>query len=283
MPFFKKLAPELRELVYRAYFEDFVEAKSKVADIRKTAKTFLGSLHSNRAIRNEAGPMFNKDFLCIDKFTASHNLEAELWLRIKSACGLVAIRDVHSKMTIACTTVFKDQDAISRLASLGAVTMPLSSATKSWLEQINFAAELRLFIEREEKKFYKERAIVFDPKIHKGRGFDISFHTEGSGSTDAGACETLCIEGPLAELRWPNSLYKDGSSYIGSDWNDEGSDDEEFDDDKGPDDEESDDEGSDDEEFEGEGFEGEEFEVEKSESEESEGEEFADDDPVIEV
>lgn len=150
--------------------------------------------------------------------------------------------------------------------SLGPIAS-FASAVQGYyrLTQGRFQAQLRSFVQHEEQEFYEERGIVFDPKIHKGRGFDISF-LEVSGSTGVEASDTLCIEGPLAELRWPDSLDKDGREHADLEgfevegFEFEGFDGESFDG------EEFDDEEFDDEEFDGEEFEAE-FEDDDSASE----------------
>lgn len=98
---FAKLPGELRNRVYRAYFEDFREEKKKTLDIKKTAPAYLKLLHTDRMIRSEASSIFYKEHFCVDSFIAlTENLESAMEWRIESICELVALRDIHMPISI---------------------------------------------------------------------------------------------------------------------------------------------------------------------------------------
>lgn len=98
---FAKLAGELQNRIYRAYFEDFPVQKKNNLDIRKTILTYLNVLHTDQMIRAEASSIFFKEYFCCDSFVASmYDLEVTLEFRIKAVCALVAIHNVHLPISV---------------------------------------------------------------------------------------------------------------------------------------------------------------------------------------
>jgi hypothetical protein len=98
---FAKLPGELRNRIYRAFFEDFREQKKKTLDVKKTAPTYLKLLHTDRMIRSEASSIFYKEHFCVDNFIAlMPDLESAMESRIESICELVAFRDIHMPISI---------------------------------------------------------------------------------------------------------------------------------------------------------------------------------------
>lgn len=165
-------------------------------------------------IRNEAGPMFNKDFLCDDHFITSRDLEGEMWLRITSTCALVAIRDVHATVSISCTTYRKSEQLHPDFAGLALLTGLVHSTFD--IKRRNLQQCLHAFILNEEKDFHKQRGVEFDPMIHDDRGWRMAF-LEQPSSANTRASESLYITGPLAELRWPVICPDYGSVSEGDD------------------------------------------------------------------
>jgi len=98
---FAKLPGELRNRLYRAYFEDFREQKKETLDIKETASTYLNLLHTDRMIRSEASSIFFKEHFCLDSFVAlTEDLEHAMESRIKAVCALVAVYDSHLPISI---------------------------------------------------------------------------------------------------------------------------------------------------------------------------------------
>lgn len=97
---FAKLPGELRNRIYRAYFEDSARQRKHTMDIRKAASTFLNLFHTDRMIRAEASSIFFKEFLAVDSFFVPAELEVAIKSRIKSICALVAIRDMSLTLSI---------------------------------------------------------------------------------------------------------------------------------------------------------------------------------------
>jgi hypothetical protein len=98
---FAKIPGELRNRIYRAYFEDFREQKKKTLNIKKTAPAYLNLLHTDRMIRSESSSIFFKERFCIDSFFAlKEDLEHAMESRIKAICTLVAVHDIHLPISI---------------------------------------------------------------------------------------------------------------------------------------------------------------------------------------
>ena len=98
---FAKIPGELRNRIYRAYFEDFREQKKETLDIKKTAPAYLNLLHTDRMIRSESSSIFFKERFCIDSFFAlKEDLEHAMESRIKAICTLAAVHDIHLPISI---------------------------------------------------------------------------------------------------------------------------------------------------------------------------------------
>jgi hypothetical protein len=98
---FAKLPGELRNRIYRTYFEDFREDKEQVLEIKQTAPDFFNLLHTDHMIRSEASSIFYEEHLCVDTFLAlTDELEGAMEARIKSICELVAIYDIHLRVSV---------------------------------------------------------------------------------------------------------------------------------------------------------------------------------------
>ena len=112
---FAKLPGELRNRIYRAYFEDFREQKKRIFDIRKTTPTYLRLLHTDRMIRSEASSIFFKEYFCLDSFVAKRDdLEFVMEWRIKAICALVAIHDMHLPISITAQEVISVHQKLVR-------------------------------------------------------------------------------------------------------------------------------------------------------------------------
>ena len=99
---FAKLPGELRNRIYRAYFEESKSQREHTIDIKKAVPTFLNLLHTDRMIRSEAASIFFKEFLSIDRFFAAApaNMESALKSRIQSICALAAIHGTNLPLSI---------------------------------------------------------------------------------------------------------------------------------------------------------------------------------------
>ena len=185
----ERLPQELQDEIYRAYFDNFVEARSEVADIREVAPTFLNLLHANSKIRADAGAIFNKEYLCTDSFTAHWFFEDELWWRIRSLSALVAVRNIHLPLSITCTTYrFDDKDLRANRSMMECM---LASRSSFW-------RRLNLFLHDQEHDFWRATGREDD------RGYRTLFRQDVN-PTKGRAKEVFCIEGPLAELEWPET------------------------------------------------------------------------------
>ena len=97
---FAKLPGELRNRIYRAYFEDSARQRKHTMNIKKAAPTFLNLFQTDRMIRSESTSIFFREFFSVDSSFAPQDLEAAIMLRIKSICALVGVHDVELSLSI---------------------------------------------------------------------------------------------------------------------------------------------------------------------------------------
>lgn len=132
---FAKLPGELRNRIYRAYFEDSARQRKHTMDIKKAAPTFLNLFHTDRVIRAEATSVFFKEFLAVDSFFVPEDLELAIKSRIKSICALVAIRGVSLPLSITVQeSVVGEALYLSNLRSdfMGMLMRFITNETNEW-------------------------------------------------------------------------------------------------------------------------------------------------------
>jgi hypothetical protein len=109
---FLKLPGELRNRIYRLYFEDFEEQMSRRFPYSKSkmSSNYLALMHTNRMVRSEAASVFYKEVAPFHSFTCPTDqpIEAVTLTRIRDVCSLISIRDAHMSISIRCTPSWKD-------------------------------------------------------------------------------------------------------------------------------------------------------------------------------
>lgn len=109
---FLKLPGELRNRIYRFYFEDFEEQMSRRFPYSESnmSPNFLAIMHTNRMVRSEAASVFYKEIVPFHSFTCPTDqpIEAVMLTRIRDVCSLISIRDAHVSISIRCTPSWKD-------------------------------------------------------------------------------------------------------------------------------------------------------------------------------
>ena len=112
---FAKLPGELRNRIYRTFFDDFRQQKEKTMEIKETASDYLSLLHTDRMIRSEASSIFLEEYFCVDSFVAlTEDLESAMESRVKAVCALVAIHDVHMPISITVQEMITLQEQMVR-------------------------------------------------------------------------------------------------------------------------------------------------------------------------
>lgn len=103
---FCELPGELRNRIYRSYFEDFEEQMSRRFAYNKSrmTPTYLSIMHLNRKLRSEASSIFYKEVASFHCFPCPTDqpIEAVVLSRVRDVCALVSIRDVHMRISICC-------------------------------------------------------------------------------------------------------------------------------------------------------------------------------------
>lgn len=112
---FAKLPGELRNRIYRTFFDNFRQQKEKTMDIKETAPDCLSLLHTDRMIRSEASSIFFEEYFCVDSFVAlTEDLESAMESRVKAVCALVAIHDIHLQISITVQEMTTLQEQMVR-------------------------------------------------------------------------------------------------------------------------------------------------------------------------
>lgn len=126
---FMKIPGELRNRIYRDYFDDFQQERMDVIDFRRLAPTFLNLLRTDHTIRTEAGSIFYKEYLPVDR----HNIPWYLARpseptiqRIKAISSLVSLRDTHMRVSLRHVSV-----------------LPLKQVVKLGIELANFISGVK--------------------------------------------------------------------------------------------------------------------------------------------
>jgi hypothetical protein len=215
-----RLSGELRNQIYRAYFDIFQEEKKNEVNfvapgpifmsLQQMAPMFLNLLQADRKIRSEAAPIFYEEYLPFDCFNPSIWLGSSstlLW-RIQALSSLVALRDVHMRVSILYLTDTGDSEDfrvgiwIARYISRvkGQPILTDQSYTCACGEECGGWAFDRTWC------WYCNDHCTYERRI--GDNFLVRY--QGDYSTSSG--KALFIEGPLAELDWSGFVYRHGTT-----------------------------------------------------------------------
>jgi hypothetical protein len=209
---FLRLPGELRNRIYRLYFEDFEEQMSRRFPYSKSkmSPNYLALMHTNRMIRSEAGSVFYKEVAPFHSFTCPTDqpIEAVILTRVRDVCSLISIRDAHMRISIRCTPSWTDH---------GDTTFPWFDRWRR--REINAFANcawLRIFYTELPPKPTPNDALEWLHNAQASWYSCASDHTnEARGTTDflvkyrdEGAREDenfVHIEGPLVDVNWKHS------------------------------------------------------------------------------
>lgn len=106
---FLDLPGELRNQVYRQYFDNFQEERKIEISFKKIASPYLNIIHANSKIRSEAASILYEEYLPTDSYENIDPktqrprplMQCQIAQRIKDVFALVAIRDASLPMSIA--------------------------------------------------------------------------------------------------------------------------------------------------------------------------------------
>lgn len=217
-----RLPGEIRNRIFRAYFDMFAEETKQNVIYRPTAAKFLNILHVNHIIRSEAGSIFDMEYLCVDNFATVGHFQDALWLRIRSICALVAIRNIHSHVSITCMmrtapnhVPFPD----GLLFALEQQNFDFSRIAQrqdftSWLwEFMCYNMGIESFSRFFQPAQSRHRPF-FPGKIDLGTetflGQDYILDCEEFRDQAHGTVDTwICLSGRLAEILWPECDWRD--------------------------------------------------------------------------
>lgn len=227
---FAKLPGELRNRIYRAYFDMFAEEKEqstiardaffsmygeerlkmsadimqksaevteKAANIKKTLPPFLNVLHTDHMIRSEAGSIFDKEYLSIDRFASECDLPGDMWARIRSICALVAIRNVSLPLSITCTKRASGTYTPQRLF-LNVILRIIFDGRSDVVFQAFTPQQ-----DGEHIFFSKKGELGMEMRA----GQDYLVQTKDNFDMCSASDRTVCISGPLAKLYWPRCSW----------------------------------------------------------------------------
>jgi hypothetical protein len=211
---FRKLPGELRNRIYRLYFEDFEEQMSRRFPYSqsKMSPNFFAYMHTNRMVRSEAASVFYKEVAPFHSFTCPTDqpIEAVMLTRIRDVCSLISIRDAHARISIRCTPSWKDYgDAWHRNNDRwrGREIKAFASCT---LVRVSYTAR--------PPGLTRYEAIQWMQGVHESRSSVDSGHTNEARTTtgfvvkyrDEGVRENenfVQIEGSLAEVNWSRGWH----------------------------------------------------------------------------
>lgn len=228
-PPFAKLPGEIRNRIFRMYFDMFSKDTRENVIFRPTAAKYLNILQVNRLFRFEAGSIFDTEYLCVDNFVTVGFFQDALWLRLRSICTLVAIRNIHSRVSITCMMRTAPDRAPFSTGLLFALEQQNFDFTRIAHRQ-DFTSWLWQFIcygrgiERFSRFFQPARSRhrpFFPGKIDLGTetflGQDCMLDCEEFRDQADDTVDTwICVSGSLAEIQWPKCDWRDltsGQSY----------------------------------------------------------------------
>lgn len=241
---FAKLPGELRNRIYRAYFDMFLEEREtsavardeflrmivqelqgranniwqkttkvneKVVDIMKTLPPYLKLLHTDHMIRSEAGSIFDKEYLSIDCFATICDLQGDMWARIRAICDLVAIRNVSLPLSITCT---KREFRPPRGPGMSGNSPTYVPQFMFLRVMVQILSEGRHEMLRQDFKSQQDGEHPFfskkgDVGTEMRIGQDYLIQTKDNFDGHSTVETTMCVSGPLAKLYWPRCRWRE--------------------------------------------------------------------------
>jgi hypothetical protein len=237
---FAKLPGELRNRIYRAYFEDSARQRKHTMDIRKAAPTFLNLFHTDRMIRSEATSIFFKEFLSIDSFFVPDDLEIAIKSRIKSICALIAINGMNLPLSITvqeCIVAGTHYLREFRSDFVGKLMRFITNETNEWFARSGISK-----IPEEGTDPPSDHSMRLDSVIHSSHRYRIKrIHPDAADTRWLGpillkaadqhvhvqqflglqgayqpirkGADYLRVEGPLTELDWSKFEWSSAGAY----------------------------------------------------------------------
>jgi hypothetical protein len=237
---FAKLPGELRNRIYRAYFEDSARQRKHTMDIRKAASTFLNLFHTDGMIRSEATSIFFKEFLSVDSFFAPENLECAIKSRIKSLCALIAINGMNMPLSITVQeSIVAKGYYVREFRSdfVGKLMRFITNETNEWFDRSAISKMPEEGTEPPSDNSMRLDSVVHSShryrikRIHPGAGAtrwlgpilletaDQYVHTQqflglqGAYQPIRKGADYLRVEGPLTELDWNKFEWSSAGAY----------------------------------------------------------------------
>lgn len=205
---FLKIPGELRNRIYRLYFEDFEEQMDRRFPYSKTKMTpnYLALLHTNRMIRSEAGSVFYKEVAPFHTFTCPTDqpIEAVMLTRIRDVCSLISIRDTQTPISIRCTPSWKDDGFALNSGEDRWRSREIGAFASSALLQVCYTKQPRKPTRDFMWKFFGAHAYWSSrtaDHTNVGRsktGFLVKYRNDGERQGE----NFVQIEGPVAEVKW---------------------------------------------------------------------------------
>lgn len=206
---FAKLPGELRNRIYRAYFEGFQKERYglECETLKDMAPDPIALSQTNRMLRSEASSIFYKKFAPFEKIPFAHQRETPEVVvnRIHALCTLLAMHDVNVRITVLCLLdregCMSDNECWE--AGFSARMLPGFIA-----EETGEAIVSKSFNDRSTEDERGEEDLdcsicgiddFYEARI--GDDFSIKHRGHGSPKPPKDGC-FLYIEGPLARLNW---------------------------------------------------------------------------------
>lgn len=206
---FAKIPGELRNRIYRAYFEDFQEERYRLEGetLKDMSPDPLALLQTNRMLRSEASSIFYEEFAPFEQIPFAHQRETPdvVVSRIHAFCTLLAMRDVDTRITVLCLL---DRDGCVSdnecwEAGFSAIMLP-----KFIADETGEAVVSKAFNDRSDEVGGEGEDLdcsicgiddFYEAQI--GNAFFIKHRGHGSPKPPRDGC-FLYLEGPLARLNW---------------------------------------------------------------------------------
>jgi hypothetical protein len=206
---FLKLPGEIRNRIYRFYFEDFDEQMSCrfAYNKSKMSPNFLALLHTNRMVRSEAGSIFYKEVAPFHSFTCPTDqpIEAVMLTRIRDVCSLVSIRDTHMHISIRCTPSWKNPSGVPLPGDDRWRRREISTFTSRTLLHLSYTARSPMLTKDEVIRWmhdvhasWTSCASDHTSEALTTTGFLVKYRNDGERDDE----NFVHIEGSLAEVGW---------------------------------------------------------------------------------
>jgi hypothetical protein len=197
---FLNLPGELRNRIYRLYFEDFEEQMSRRFAYNKSEMSpqFLALMHTNREVRSEAGSIFYKEFAPVHSFSCPTDqpIEAVVLTRIRDVCSLISIRDEQMRISIRCTPSWKDhRRSVHDKDDAWRSREIVAFARSLWVHLAGNAGPLKsTHRQHSSSSCAAERTV----EVRAGEDFLVRYRLQNVREDG----NFLYVEGPMAEMDW---------------------------------------------------------------------------------